>query len=203
MTLALAAVAFIGLFIFLINYGRIIFASFKHHFVTGLISLFPGINIVVLPTIWGRTGNAFMISIFGLALAVGGWILGGKKHINQLLNPSTATAVSTIAATESPTTNSPAAVSAPITASSSNFKQLALPPKALYQLSYQTIDLQQTPVSINQQLRVTLKDGSVFEGRLIEPINQSILINHRPTLPTMNINIQDVRKVEQLTKTPF
>lgn len=198
MNLALAALAVLGLFIFLINYGRIIIASFRHHIVTGLISLAPGINIVVLPTIWARIGNAFVISIIGLALALGGWILGGKTAINQLLNPNSSPTASSLP-TANTSANTPVAVEAPQTINT-KYKELPLPHKALYQLRYQTVDLQQTPVSINQQLRITLKDGSIIEGRLIEPIEQVITINQRPTLPTLRIKIQDVLKVEQLTK---
>ncbi|CAA6801724.1 MAG: Unknown protein [uncultured Thiotrichaceae bacterium] len=192
MTLALAALAVIGLLVFLINYGRIIIASFRHHIVTGLISLVPGINIVVLPTIWARIGNAFVISIIGLALALGGWILGGKNTINQLLTPT-----STPVANSLPTINSNETTQV----NNAKYKELPLPHKTLYQLRYQTINLQQTPVGINQQLRVTLKDGSILEGRLVEPIEQAIIINQRPTLPTLRIKIQDVLKVEQLIKT--
>lgn len=198
MTLALAALTVIGLLVFLINYGRIIVASFKHHIVTGLISLVPGINVVVLPTIWARIGNAFVISIIGLAIAVGGWVMGGKIAINQLLSPNATATNSSLPIVDRPPNSTPAAGATPT--NNTKYKQLPLPHKALYQLRYQTINLKQTPVSINQQLRITLKDGTKFEGRLIEPIDQTITINQRPTLPTLRIKTQDVINVEQLIK---
>lgn len=197
MTLALAALTVIGFIIFIFNYGRIIIASFKHHIVTGLISLVPGINIVVLPTIWARIGNAFVISIIGLALATCGWIMGGKVAINQLLSPSTTATSITPSNADQPQASHPANDTS---TTNSSFKQLPLPNKALYQLRYQTINLQTTALNVSEQLRITLKDGNRFEGRLIEAIDETITINQKPSLPTLRIKTQDVLTVEQLIK---
>ncbi len=83
MELGLTIVAILGFLLFLLSYLRFMFAGFKHHPVTGVIASIPVLNVLVLPTLWYRTGKFLVFGLFALALAVAAWFMGAEKGINH------------------------------------------------------------------------------------------------------------------------
>ncbi len=179
MSLLLFILAAIGGFIFLIAYIILVVASFRHHTVTGLISLIPGINLVVLPTILGKTGKAFPASVFGLALALVAWYAGGHHYLQDYQQNSLAI---TQEANVSESSISPKNVVR-------KTKELPLPSKPLYYIVYTKVDNDELGNLINQYIRVKLVDDRELEGRNIETTATSLL------LKTHNNNKDQVVKI--------
>ena len=71
----------IGLLLFVLSWLRVIFAGFGHHFITGIVSAIPVINLVVLPSLWHRVYGWVLAGIVGLLVAVGCWYSGADKHV--------------------------------------------------------------------------------------------------------------------------
>ncbi len=83
MEFALTIIALLGFLLFLLSYLRFIFAGFKHHPVTGLIAAIPVINLLVLPTLWYRTGKFLIVGAVSLLIAIGAWTMGGERSVNR------------------------------------------------------------------------------------------------------------------------
>jgi len=86
MELALTIAAVIGVLLFVIAYLRFVVSGFKHHPVTGIIALFPVINVLVVPSLWYKNGRFLILGFVGLLLAVGAWMIGAEKGIHKYTN---------------------------------------------------------------------------------------------------------------------
>ncbi|MEE9304047.1 MAG: hypothetical protein V3U84_09685 [Thiotrichaceae bacterium] len=190
MSLLLFILAAIGGFIFLVAYLIIVIASFKHHTVTGLISLIPGINLVVLPTILGKTGKAFPTSVFALGLALVTWYAGGHRYLQNYLysNPAASIQTDITETSVNPINNNLNLAAAHKT------KELPLPSKPLYYIVYTKVDSDQLGDLINKHIRITLVDDREFEGKNIEITTTSLLLethdnneNHMVKIPLKHI----------------
>lgn len=85
MELALSIAAVLGVILFVVTYLKFVVSGFKHHPVTGIIAIFPVINLLVLPSLWHRTGRALIVGFFGLLLVLGAWFLGAEKGMSKYL----------------------------------------------------------------------------------------------------------------------
>lgn len=85
MELAVSIAAILGVILFIATYLKFVVSGFKHHPVTGIIAIFPVINLLVLPSLWHRTGRALIVGFFGLLLVLGAWFLGAEKSMSKYL----------------------------------------------------------------------------------------------------------------------
>ncbi len=83
--LVLTIIAGVGVLLFLVSYLTYIVTGFKHHFVTGIISALPVLNVVTLPSLWDKGRGKFLTGLVGLVLAGGAWVLGANKTVNNYL----------------------------------------------------------------------------------------------------------------------
>ena len=81
MELAFTILAGLGAFLILIGYLGFVFAGFRHHFVTGIISALPVLNIVTVPALWPKAGRKVVTSILGIIIVLASWFLGANTGI--------------------------------------------------------------------------------------------------------------------------
>jgi len=62
MELAFTIIAGLGALLILFSYLGFVFAGFRHHFVTGIISALPVLNIVTVPALWPKARKKIIIS---------------------------------------------------------------------------------------------------------------------------------------------
>ena len=168
MEMALVALAGIGLLLFIYSFLAYIFAGFKHHPVTGLISMLPVLNIVTLPSLWHTTGRKLIIGFIGLLIAAGSWFMGAEQGTNNLLakiqgNP---VAVDTVITPDE---------ASKIQALSQSLMQ-SLPGKALYKMSFESVDPTTLVTYQGKTIRITTKNREQFEGRLLKVINTQVIL---------------------------
>lgn len=83
MEYVLPAVLVLGVLLFVISWLIVIAAGFKNHPVTGIVALIPGLNLLILPSIWYRVDAWVITGFVGLLLTVGAWFLGGADQLSQ------------------------------------------------------------------------------------------------------------------------
>jgi len=196
MTLTLFIVAAIGLFIFLIAYLRIIIASFRHHTVTGLISVIPGINLAVLPTVWAKISKAFPLSILGLAMTFGGWYTGGNLYLdkNQI---TLLTKTSNTQAEQSPVVHNKKMV--PV---KHKTKEQPLPQKPLYYIRFKKVAISQLDSLLNQHIRIQLIDDRELEGKNIKSSVTTLLIEtyNKGNKQVIKVPSKHIKSLEKLVR---
>ena len=199
MTLTLFIVAVVGLFIFVIAYLRIIIASFRHHTVTGLISMIPGINLAVLPTVWAKINKAFPMSVLGLAITLGGWYMGGNlyldKNQNSLFNKPKNTQ------TASPTQSSLVQKSKAMPTEHKT-KEQPLPQKPLYYIRFKKIAISQLDSLLDQYIRIQLVDDREIEGKNIKSSSTELLIEtySNGSKQVVKVPSKHIRTLEKLVR---
>ncbi len=185
MSLILFSIASIGAVIFIVAFFRIVIASFRHHMVTGFISLIPGINLVVLPTVLNKTGKAFPLSILGLGIALVAWYAGGSQFVDDYLQKKTLSTetvkTSEVSVGAEVATDDNSAVTrekiATATVESHKTKEIALPPKPLYYIFYKSVEYSELAQLANEHIRITLVDGRIFEGKNVQTSPESLLLD--------------------------
>jgi len=201
MSLFLIILTAIGAAIFLIAFILIVVASFRHHTVTGFISLIPGINLVVLPTVLSKTGKAFPASIAGLGIALLAWYSGGNHYIDSYLKnkPIIEEVNNTETVLEKPRTESNPEDQLTV---SHKTKQSPLPSKPLYYLVYTTIEYKQLGELLNKHIRIELIDGRQLEGKTTKVTAHSLLLETYDNNKTQVVKIlsKHIRKIEKLIK---
>ena len=166
MEIALVALAGIGLLLFLYSFLAYIFAGFKHHPVTGLISMLPALNIVTLPSLWHVTGRTLVIGFVGLIIAAGGWMMGAEQGFNHLLAKAQGKPGEMIASTEQTTQEQALDES----------KLQNLPGKALYKMAFKPVKPTQLVTLQDKTIQIVTKNREQFEGRLLKIINTEVII---------------------------
>ena len=196
MTLTLFIVAATGLAIFLIAYLRIVIASFRHHAVTGLISIVPGINLAVLPTVWAKMSKVFSLSVLGLAMALGGWYAGGNQYLDnrqmKLFTKSPNTQVA-----QSPVVKNSEALQI-----KHKTKELPLPQKPLYYIRFQKVAISQLDSLLNQYIRIKLIDDRELEGKNIESSSSVLLIEtfQNGNRQVVKVSSKHIKTLEKLVR---
>lgn len=208
MELALTIIAGIGALLFVFAYLGYVIAGFKHHFITGIISALPILNIVTIPALWYKTSKKILLSILGIIIVGASWFLGADKGINNtiallkgkpkqntvvLTNPSqNATNRSSILVT-TPQINQQTA-SKPYASKQRfiNDNNLApLPGKALYHMQFEVIPLKNIGTLQGRTIQITTNSHETYEGRVTKITNSSIVIQSKSTeaneLPIANI----------------
>jgi len=196
MKLALTILAALSTLLFIVFYGKIIFTSFRHHIITGLIALVPGLNLVILPSIWDKIGRAFIISTISLGVAVATWYASGYSYLKQS-NLLPQQQVTQVESTEQVTEE---AKSADL---SSDIEEISLRQKPLHYLVFVDTAKEKYNELSNNDLRITLTDNSIIEGRAASTTTESISIEkykqQEGISPVQTIKIADIKRLQTLS----
>jgi len=183
MQLALTILAGLGALVFLICFLGYVIAGFKHHFVTGLISMLPVLNIVTLPSLWDRNSRKFIIGFIALVITLGAWLLGADRGITNLLpnNNSTNEEVvisnTTISKTDKKNTKTVKKQNPKKTTSYNHGDLQELPSKALYKMGFEVVPINQISTLKGRIVQITKNNNDIIEGRVINIAAGSILID--------------------------
>lgn len=174
MELAVLTITAIGIFLFSISYIKFAYEGFRHHFVTGLLTLIPVINLIALPTLWDRTRSMLVVGLVGLIAAIIAWFAGADKAFEAVRTDRN----TPIAATQTIPGN--AGISTIITnekqnGSAETFLSL-LPGKALYRLDFESASPNQIRSFAGRIVRITSNDHTVTDGRIQNFTQSSVFI---------------------------
>lgn len=217
MELILTIIAALGALLFLFGYLAYVGSGFKHHFVTGLISIFPVLNIVTVPALWHKTSKKLIISVLGVALLGGSWFMGADKGISKTLalikgestqetvvasNPSiplpikqsSGTTIASGTTTISAPTSNQTTASKPY-ANQQRFidesKMQGLPGKALYRMTFEAVPVNKISTLTGRVIQITTNNNVQHEGRVVKVLNSSVFLKQKNTvvneLPIANI----------------
>jgi hypothetical protein len=233
MELALTLIAILGFLLFILSYLRFVFAGFKHHPVTGALAAIPVLNVLVLPTLWYRTGKFLVFGVFALALAAGAWFMGAERGINKytsLLSGKTLPAVTQTTQTpvpaampESPQKTSTqtgqapnqqvASQSQPVPATPKpQFKAISidesklqsLPGKALYKMSFEDVPVGNIKTLLGRIVRLLDKDHTSIEGRVTAVGASSVSIQQTNSSgANLELPIANIKKLSLMVKKPL
>ena len=201
MELVFTIIAALGALLILIGYLGFVFAGFRHHFVTGIISALPILNIVTVPALWPKAGRKIIISLLGVIIVVASWFLGANTGISKYIGllKGNKQAVPTLTTTVNSTTNSSNLSSSPVSStlivnpSTSNSrynidesKMQQLPMKPLYRMDFEVIPVDKIQSLMNRIVKIITTKNKQFEGRITNISTSSIIIQNNE-LPIANI----------------
>ncbi len=217
MELAITIAAIIGILLFVIAYLRFVISGFKHHPVTGLIAMFPVLNIIVVPSLWYKNGRFLIVGFLGLLLAVGAWTMGAEKgaykYLNLLMGKNQQRQVSEIQAVPAITStplsipNSQAitqvtpSIKTNVIVDESNFE--SLPTKALYKMGFDTVPVNDIANLKGRVVRVMDKNLTLFEGRIINVSASSVNLQITGGLVNMELPVSNIKKLSLMVKKPL
>lgn len=176
----------IGVLLFVASWLRVIFAGFGHHFVTGIVSAIPVINLLILPGIWHKVYGWVFTGIIGLLVAIGSWYAGAEEHVYRYAHESGISLPGdppvAEGALDSNTREQPSAQSI-VTDDDTPAAPLApgqvLPKKALYKMTYQKVAINSLGNYIGHYARITRTDRKTFEGKVLGPADSGIMVERR------------------------
>lgn len=175
----------IGLLLFVASWLRVIIAGFGHHFVTGIVSALPVLNLLILPGIWHKVYGWVFTGIIGLLVAVGSWFAGAEQHVYRYaaesglsFSPPAAEGQIGEASTQTIETieesmaddETPAAPLAP---------GQELPRKSLYKMTYQKVNSTDLGQYIGNYARITRTDRKTFEAKVTGLADNGIMVERR------------------------
>ncbi len=187
--LILTIILSLGALLFLLSYLAYVVMGFKHHFVTGIISTLPVLNIVTLPSLWDKGRNKFLTSIIGLVLAGGAWALGANKTVNNYLSnrnhtPSETVIHSTDNTQHATSSNKPLSNDLVTPKKSSSIpidesNMLALPNKALYLMHFDPVPVNKIGTLQGRIVKITNQQNEEIEGRIKEINTSSVIVENQ------------------------
>ncbi len=71
----------LGILLFVIGWLVVVANGFQRHPVVGLLSLIPGVNLLVLPSLWYRVSGWVITGFVGVLLALGAWFSGANTQL--------------------------------------------------------------------------------------------------------------------------
>lgn len=202
MELALTIIAGLGVLLFLVGYLGYIISGFRHHFVTGVISILPILNIVTVPALWSKTSKKLLLSVLGVVIAAASWFFGADANIKKILfntnaNNTTLSSHSnqqinivkglsnlkpqTIqnSAQASPASTNQSSVAGPF-ANVQHFVDESvmekLPSSALYKFSFENVSVDKAGSLTGRVVKVLTNKLETFEGRVSRVSNSSIFL---------------------------
>jgi len=173
MQLALTILAGFGALLFVGCFLAYVFSGFRHHFVTGLISMLPILNVITLPSLWDKNSKKFIVGFIGLIITCGAWFLGADKGIQNLIQRGGNATTEEVVITSSPkastyqTTNT-----APVSSQTKRIRSydeenmLVLPAKALYKLGFDIVPIDQIASLNGRIVQITKTNNELVEGRI-------------------------------------
>ncbi len=185
--LVLTIIAGVGVLLFLVSYLTYIVTGFKHHFITGIISALPVLNVVTLPSLWDKGKGKFLTGLVGLILAGGAWILGANKTVNNYLSHRNNTSPEIVILSTDDTTQG--VNSTNTQASNSNLTtpkirsnpidesdMLGLPSKALYTMQFDPVPVNQIGTLQGRIVKITNLQNEEIEGRVKMVTASSVVV---------------------------
>ena len=178
MQLALIILAGLGALLFIISFIAYVISGFRHHFVTGLISTLPVLNIITLPSLWHKSSRKFITGFIGLIIFIGAWLLGADKGIQNLISQQSisnndAVMVNNVtnnAQKNSNSTNNPSTKPTVIKSNRSlalnEEDMIDLPKKALYRMAFDVVPVGQINTLHGRIVQITTTDNANIEGRI-------------------------------------
>lgn len=225
MELALTIIAGLGALLFIIGYLGFVVAGFKHHFVTGIISVLPVLNIVTIPALWYTASKKIIISTLGIIIIAGSWFMGADKGINKTLallkgessqntvissNPaqSTTTNSSGLRITSPSTSPSPQQINQSTASKAFASKQRyianegglqGLPSKALYRMAFESIPVDKISALSGRIIKITTNGNELYEGRVTKVSNSSVFLKSGNT--TVNeLPVGSIKSLQLMVK---
>lgn len=202
----------IGMLLFVASWLRVIFAGFSHHFVTGIVSAVPVVNLLILPGIWHKVYGWVFTGIIGLLVAVGSWFAGAEQHVYRyaheigvslpapagegMLDDNTRTHLPDNTAEQNDTNNDENTPAAPLPSGQE------LPKKALYKMTYQKVASTSLGQYIGSYVRITRIDHKTFEGKVLGAANNGIFVERRSNggIIEQRIGFDDITNAEVMRK---
>ncbi|MEH6457430.1 MAG: hypothetical protein V7749_13955 [Cocleimonas sp.] len=197
MQLALTILAGLGALLFIISFLGYVISGFRHHFVTGLISTLPVLNIITLPSLWDKSSRKFIVGLIGLIIFIGAWFLGADKGIKNLISRQDSSRTEEVVISSAPSSNNQQQSAnssssaglvntnkievAPIKPHSSmNFNEgemLDLPTKALYRMGFDVVPVNQINTLQGRIVQITTSEDVQIEGRIKSVSPGSVILD--------------------------
>jgi hypothetical protein len=157
---------------------------------------------MILPSIWDKIGGKFIISVVSLGIAAFTWNVGGYNYLIQNnLIPN-----QQITKSEETEEQQEESISEPI---SDDLKEIRLPRKPLHFLVFVDASREEYSKLPNSDLRITLTDDSIIEGRSAETDSKSTITIEKYTQQTENtsrtqkIKIANIKRLQSLNIKPL
>ena len=209
MQLALTILAGFGALLFVISFLMYAVSGFRHHFVTGLISLLPVLNIVTLPSLWDKNSSKFFIGLIGLSIAIGAWFLGADKGLKNLTsngNNSEEIVISSTAKNNSGdssqslnTQEVPITIKKKRSFSFNESNMSELPNKALYKMGFEVVPVNQLTQLKGRIVQITNNNNELMEGRIKSIAPGSIILDG---LFENELPIASIKQIKLMVKKP-
>jgi hypothetical protein len=226
----LPAALILGAFLFILSWIMVIVFGFKHHPVTGIVAFVPGLNVLILPTIWHRVSGWVITGFVGLLIAAAAWGLGALDQISKHgLNLSSKVGIPAESIGLNQISTQPAtpmrhtqANTVPLTLPAAGTTQAAtittptipqptttvtvptepLPTAPLYKLVFETIQIGKIDDYENQYVQLTQTDGRKRSGRLIELKGDEVTLDERTAGQSAStpIKLNSIRQAAVLVK---
>ena len=191
MELALTIIAGLGVLLFLVSYLSYVASGFRHHFVTGIISALPILNIVTLPSLWDKSRGKFIIGFIGLLIASGAWLMGANKGLQNLLSRQPQSSSESLVLSAEPNSQQPAQTNtltpnvsvSPVDEDQTRSRvfneenMLVLPNKALYTMSFELIPVDKINTLQGRIVQITNTDNEELEGRIRSVTQSSVVLD--------------------------
>lgn len=175
MQLALLIFAGLGAVLFLVSFVAYAISGFRHHFVTGIISMLPVLNIITLPSLWYKSSRKFIVGFIGLIIFILAWLLGADQGIQNLLSRQDKPIdnASLNVATTQNNQQKPSVLNTSSVAVTPNRSLLLneenmidLPKIALYKMAFDTVPVNQISNLQGRVVQIIKTDSSRIEGRI-------------------------------------
>ena len=175
MQLALLIFAGLGAVLFLVSFVAYAISGFRHHFVTGIISMLPVLNIITLPSLWYKSSRKFIVGFIGLIIFILAWLLGADQGIQNLLSRQDKPIdnASLNVATTQKNQQKPSVLNTSSVAVTPNRSLLLneenmvdLPKIALYKMAFDTVPVNQISNLQGRVVQIIKTDSSRIEGRI-------------------------------------
>jgi len=188
MQLALTILAGLGALIFVFCFIGYVLSGFKHHFVTGLISMLPVLNIVTLPSLWDKNSRKFLTGLVALVITSGAWFMGADNGFQNLVSRGNlssneevviSSASNSTTAIKVPSSNNQQ-INNPVTKTSFNYDEedmFALPSKALYVMGFDIVPINQISSLKGRIVQITNNNNELIEGRVKSIAPGSVIVD--------------------------
>ncbi|MEE9326850.1 MAG: hypothetical protein V3U71_06090 [Cocleimonas sp.] len=164
---------------------------------TGIISLFPGLNIVTVPSLWHQSSKKVMTGFFGLSIATVAWLMGANTGIKNILSTQNESETVIISSSNQKQINTNTVTSQPLIDSIpskpiTNFiesEMQSLPKKALYKMSFDKVPVNRIDTLQGRIVQVIKTNNDHVEGRIEKISASSVLLGNgvETEIPLANI----------------
>ncbi|MEZ5477402.1 MAG: hypothetical protein R3E95_07950 [Thiolinea sp.] len=193
----------IGLLLFVLSWLRVVIAGFGHHFVTGLVSVVPVLNLLILPGIWHKVYAWVLAGILGLLVAVGSWYGGADKYVYRYAHDAGLATPGMDMPADTPALSTQTLNPTPIETPAAPLPSGAeLPKNALYRMTYQQVDSATLGQYAGRYVRITRNDRKTFEGRVLGSNEEGVLLERRANGGVIehHVDYAEIEKAEVMSK---